>query len=299
MKPLPHAFAVCAALGLCPAAAFASSGNQLPAPTDEQVQHTLQSMSANSTEGHPDLHGQFEGMLRYEKGDYAGAMKYFISGARYADKASQLCIGLLYLNGQGAAKDPATAYAWIALSAERNYPQFVATRNNVWAKLDASQREKATQVLKQLMAEYGDAVAKPRLFAIFQQEKLHMTGSPAGFEGFLATGTLAQFATSMGATGSSVGDPAIPGFGAAGLYATGVLPRCDLDAVEGGVVTCCGDFWGDSRWKSNLYFQSTDRFWKATVNVGPLLSTGHSSVATRGSPPNGSAGQVNNDNATP
>jgi uncharacterized protein len=245
------------ALGLCPCIADALDGNQTAAPSSRQLQQRFEAMSENSSEGHPDLHGQFEGLLRYEKGDYAGAMKYFLSGARYADKVSQLSIGLLYLNGQGIAKDPTTAYAWIALSAERNYPQFVATRNNVWAQLNSQQREKAGGILKQLMAEYGDAVAKPRMIAQLQQAKLHMTGSHTGFEPFLATGTLAQLDR---ASGKELG----PGVDA--------LPRCGLGAVEGGVITGCGDFWASDRWNSSQYFKATDRFWRATVKVGSLQS---------------------------
>jgi uncharacterized protein len=275
MKALRCGFVCCVALGLCPCVTDAFDGNQTPAPSDKQVQRTLESMAENSTEGHPDLHGQFGGLLRYEKGDYAGAMKYFLSGARYADKVSQLCIGLLYLNGQGVAKDPATAYAWIALSAERNYPQFVSTRNSVWAQLNPQQREKAAEILKQLTTEYGDAVAKPRMIAQLQQAKLHMTGSLTGFEGNLSVGTLAQFSNGLGPSGSSLGNSSISGLGAAGLDPGGALPRCDLAPVEGGAITGCGDFWADDRWSSSKYFKSTDRFWKATVKVGPLENVGN------------------------
>jgi uncharacterized protein len=287
MKALRRVFIWCVALALVPSIAFAFDGDETSAPSDQQLQRTLKSMAANSTEGHPDLHGQFGGILRYEKGDYAGAMKYFLLGARYADKVSQLSIGLMYLNGQGVEKDPVTAYAWIALSAERNYPKFVETRDSVWAQLDPQQRDKATQLLTQLMAEYGDAVAKPRMVAQLQQGKLHMTGSPAGVEGTLAQSTFAQFSANL--QGSGVG--------AAGLDAGDPLPDCGLGAVEGGVITGCGDFWAESRWNSNTYFKAQDSFWNGTVNVGPLQNVSKSSMpgassqspAAPGDQPQGSA----------
>lgn len=266
MKALRRALICCVVLALVPCVASAADGDQTSAPSDQQLQHTLKSMSENSTEGHPDLHGQFGGILRYEKGDYAGAMKYFLLGARYADKVSQLSIGLMYLNGQGVSKDPVTAYAWIALSAERNYPKFVDTRNGVWAQLDSEQREKANEVLKQLMTDYGDAVAKPRLIAQFQQAKLHMTGSPAGVEGTLAQSTLAQFSTNL--TGAGVG--------AAGLDPGDPLPDCGLGAVEGGVITGCGDFWADNRWNSSAYFKAADSLWSGMVRVGTLQNVSNS-----------------------
>jgi hypothetical protein len=281
MKALCRAFICSVALGLVPSIASAVDGDQAPAaPTDQQLQHTLKSMSENSTEGHPDLHGQFGGILRYEKGDYAGAMKYFLLGARYADKVSQLSIGLMYLNGQGVPKDPVTAYAWIALSAERNYPKFVDTRDSVWAQLDPEQRDKANEILKQLMAEYGDAVAKPRMVAQLQQGKLHMTGSPAGVDdAVLEQSTLAQFSTQL--TGAAVG--------AAGLDAGDPLPDCGLGAVEGGVITGCGEFWAENRWNSRTYFKAEDSFWSGTVKVGDLQKVHNSptpaALSTSPAPP--------------
>jgi uncharacterized protein len=277
MKALRRALVCCVAFGFVPSVAFAFDGDQATAPSDKQLQQTLKSMSENSTEGHPDLHGQFGGILRYEKGDYAGAMKYFLLGARYADKVSQLSIGLMYLNGQGVAKDPATAYAWIALSAERSYPKFVGTRNSVWAQLDPEQRDKANEILKQLTAEYGDAVAKPRMVAELQQGKLHMTGSPAGVEdSVLVQSTLSQFSTNLNGAG----------VGAGGLDPGDPLPDCGLGAVEGGVVTGCGDFWAENRWNTKAYFKAEDSFWSGTVKVGPLQNVSNS--PTSAAPPNSS-----------
>jgi uncharacterized protein len=261
MKALRAAWLVCAALALAPRVAPAVNGDTTPVPPpDKQTQKVLDAMRDSSTEGHPDLDGQFKGILHYEKGDFTEAMKHFLVGARYADKVSQLSIGLLYLNGQGVAKDPVTACAWIALSAERNYPQFVATRDRVCSSLDAQQHEQANAMLAQLAVVYGDAVAKPRMVAQFQQAKLQMTGSHTGFEGDLVVETLGQFAGNL--TGSS--------WRAAGLDSGEPQPRCGLGAVEGGLITGCGDFWASDRWNAREYFKDTDRLWRGTVKVGPL-----------------------------
>ncbi|WP_147292884.1 tetratricopeptide repeat protein [Dyella psychrodurans] len=279
MNALCRGFVCCIAIGLCPCTVGAFDGNQTHLVTDKQVLHALESMSESSTEGHPDLHGQFGGLIRYEKGDYAGAMKYFLVGARYADKVSQMCIGMMYFYGQGVAKDPATAYAWMALSAERNYPKFVATRDDVWAQINPEQREKANEILKQLTTEYGDAVAKPRMIAQLQQAKLHMTGSLAGFDNNVAAVSLAQFSLNLGVSGSTPRNRDISGIGAAGLDAGDPLPRCDLGTVEGGAITGCGDFWAGNRWNSSKYFKATDSFWNATVTVGPLQNASKSSTS--------------------
>lgn len=270
MKALRDVRLFCAAMALASNVAWAIDGDETPAPPpDRQTQKVLDAMRDSSTEGHPDLDGQFKGILHYEKGDYAGAMKYFLVGARYADKVSQLSIGLLYLNGQGVAKDATTACAWIALSAERNYPQFVATRDRVCTALDAQQRQQASAMLVQLTAVYGDAVAKPRMVAQLQQAKLQMTGSHTGFEANLAVVTLGQFSGNL--TG--------PGFSAAGLDPGDPLPRCGLGTVEGSLITGCGDFWASSRWNAATYFKATDNLWRGTVKVGPLQSVSKDSAS--------------------
>jgi hypothetical protein len=68
----------------------------------------------------------------------------------------------MYLNGQGVEKDLIKAYAWTALSAERHYPDFAATRNQIWRQLDSRQRQQALALEQSLVAQYGDEVAKPR-----------------------------------------------------------------------------------------------------------------------------------------
>ena len=104
-------------------------------------------------------------------------MKYFLIGARYADKLSQLSIGLMYLNGQDVQQDPAQAFAWIAIAAERKYPEFLATRDRVWSQLDAAQREQAKTLVNQLYATCGDTFAKPRMTRAMRWALADATGN--------------------------------------------------------------------------------------------------------------------------
>jgi hypothetical protein len=137
-------------------------------PNSDTVQ-SLNAMDKTYTEGHPDVINEFTGMHRYAAGDYAGAMKSFLVAASYADKPSQLSIGLMYLNGQGVQKDAATAWAWISIATERNYPQFITTRDDLWGQLNSAQRQQAKATERQLYAQYGDPVAQPRMLQALQQ----------------------------------------------------------------------------------------------------------------------------------
>lgn len=234
------------------------------APSDSGVtmqskdsQERLDAMSRTPTWGHPDLYGEFAGMQRYGAGNYKAAMKYFLIGARFADKLSQLSIGLMYLNGEGVQKDPVAAFAWVALAAERKYPKFLDTRDAIWAGLDVAQREQAKAMVERLYPEYGDATAKPRLANRMRWARTQLTGSLLGGQiGPIASVTPAQFFNGSNLPGSSGGAR---------------MPDCGADTMAGLPITGCGVLanvkW---YWNPKSYFEERDAEMTGTVTVGQL-----------------------------
>jgi hypothetical protein len=220
---------------------------------DPAVQKTLRAMNDASTWYHPDLFGEFAGVHRYAHHEFAGAMKYFEIGAYYADKFSQLSIGLMYLNGEGMKKDPLTAYAWLDIAAERDYPDFVATRDRVKASLTQDELQKAQAIRDKLALRYADAAAKPRMEQQLRFGLEQMTGSHLGFnQGVLhdsPKGTLCK-------GGVFIGGMAVPEAGCGGE-----------------------DIYAESRWKPEKYFARRDSQWKATVSVGDIKSDGQAPKA--------------------
>ncbi len=214
---------------------------------DPDVQKVLRAMNDASTWYHPDLFGEFAGMERYAHHNFHGALKYFKIGAYYADKLSQLSIGLMYANGDGVKKDPETAYAWLTVAAERGYPEFVATRDRIKATLTPAQLQEAQKMLADVQAHYGDAVAKPRMAQQLRFGMERMTGSRTGFD-FGVT----QLATNCpGGATVMVGGVATPKAGCAG-----------------------SNIYARERWDPKQYFALRDSQWKATVSVGAINSTG-------------------------
>lgn len=211
---------------------------------DASISRTLTAMNNASTWGHPDLFGEFAGMRLYSEGHYEAAIKYFKYGARYADKLSQLSIGLMYDNGRGVEKDPVKACAWVALAAERKYPSFIATRNRICEALTPAQHDEAVAVLDKLLPEYGDKVAKQRMVHALDMAKMEATGSRLGFD--------------------------------SGITTIGVNPNCGGPTVAAGGINApvagCGsnDFWSPWRWDPDKYFATRDAQWRGTVTVGKL-----------------------------
>lgn len=214
---------------------------------DPGVQKVLRGMASASTWFHPDLFGEFAGMRYYTHHQYRDALKYFEIGAFYADKLSQLSIGLIHMNGEGVKKDPVTAYAWLDLAAERGYPDFVATRDHLKGALTPDQLAQAMELRKTLGERYADAVAKPRLAAQLRQGQMQITGSHTGYDSGVSQ---LNTATSCGPT-VVIGGSEVPqaGCGGASMYAK-------------------------ERWEPDLYFASRDREYKATVTVGAVEEQG-------------------------
>lgn len=115
------------------------------------------------------------------QGRFDDALRQFRLAARYADKYSQHRISLMYWHGVGVERDPALAYAWADLAAERLYPSFVVLREKMWLELDQAQRERALVEGAGLYAQYGDEVAKPRLAEEILRQKTQITGSRLGY----------------------------------------------------------------------------------------------------------------------
>jgi len=134
---------------------------------------------------HPNELWRLYGSDAAARGDWAAAMKHFRTAARYGDKYSQHRISLMYWHGVGVERDPALAYAWADLAAERMYPSFVVLREKMWEQLDQATRDRALREGNGLYDEYGDDVAKPRLVRAMAQGKRQVTGSHLGYVGNL------------------------------------------------------------------------------------------------------------------
>jgi hypothetical protein len=224
-----HAFLTMTVLSGLAGAAHADD-DQL---NDPEVQKTLRAMKDTSTWYHPDLFGEFTGMRYYTHRQFADALKYLEIGAYYADKLSQLSIGLMHLNGEGTPKDPITALAWFDIAAERGYPNFVATRDQLKATLTAEQIAQSAEVRGRLALRYGDTVAKPRMAVQLRQGQMQITGSHTGFN--------------------------------FGISQLNVTPK-SLEMPIGGDT----DMFAKDRWDPDSYFRTRDAEWKATVTVGAV-----------------------------
>lgn len=214
----------------------------LAAPLRAQPAARIDEVLQVHSSKHFDQFFRKRGFESHRAGRHDAAMRYFKMAASYADKTAQLAVATMYLNGEGVAPDPALAYAWADLAAERGYPKFIAERERIWARLGAAEQRRALELGSAIYAEYGDAAAKPRMEFQLGLLKKSMTGSRAGFEGNLR---VSNYAGCRGVTtgGATVGQ---------GCF----VP----------------DYWAPRNWHPEAYWKEQDALWmpRGEVDIGPL-----------------------------
>jgi len=131
-------------------------------------------------DSHPDLRYRKWGVDALHRHEVNDAMDNFRRAARYADKPAQGYLAEMYWHGVEMPSDRALAHAWMVVAAERGYPMFVELRDRFAAGLTEQQLQRSQRIQPELMAEYGDAVAKPRIADVLRRAKMEMTGSRTG-----------------------------------------------------------------------------------------------------------------------
>ena len=136
---------------------------------------------ANYDEHTPGYAPKARALRAYERGDFSRAYSDFKLASAWADKFSQFNVGMLYLNGEGADYDPTRAWAWIELSAERGYPQFVDAADTLWSMLSEWEQQIARDYFEDvLLPKYGDHVAVRKTASKMRHERRMATGSRLG-----------------------------------------------------------------------------------------------------------------------
>jgi TPR repeat protein len=106
-------------------------------------------------DAHPDLHFRHVGMVAYRDGHKREAFDHFLIASRYADKASQAIVALIYWAGGGAPHDRPLAFAWMELAASRGYAELQHQHDLYWAPLNDEEHDQARDLRLALDVGYG------------------------------------------------------------------------------------------------------------------------------------------------
>ncbi len=105
-------------------------------------------------------HANFrDGLLAYEKKDYAKAFSEFESLAKLGHAQSQYMLGALYSRGEGASANLFLAYGWMRLAAEGGHEN----ARRALPGLRAHMAEESVGAAERLLGEYSPAALDKRL----------------------------------------------------------------------------------------------------------------------------------------
>ena len=209
-------------------------------------------LTAGFLAGHPDVRWRREGLHSYSRHEYDIALDQFLRAARYGDKPAQAMLAEMYWKGIGVARDRPRGYAWMDIAAERRFPNFLILRERYWNRLDARERERAIDVGRPLMDEYGDARARLRLAKVMRRNQHVATGSRLGFTGHIENDRPGLFARNKGVA---------PG--------TGPL-------ASAGIHVSAADYYAAENWDVTAYWRRQARAWgvpprHGDVHVGDVV----------------------------
>ena len=228
----------------------------------------LATIAAEYDRFHPDTHYRRLGFKSYSAGNAYEAVTYLTRAARYADKPSQLALALMYWEGDGVDRDRARAYAWADVAAERGYPDFLAVRERYWSEMTPEEQAEARKVGAEVLAEYGDEVAKKRLNGLLRQGLSRKTGSRAGSN----TGTLAAAQVDSSARASMLAAMAGTALMNVDLNANPALVAkrqmklleqilSDIDARPS------PNYYSDANWRPKQYWAYQDALWNEMIGI--------------------------------
>ena len=222
---------------------------------------------------HPDQYYFDKAIEAFDRGRLGDTARVLEQSSRYGDKVAQVALALMARDGVGRAADPAEAYAWLDVAAERGYPMFLAEREALWQKLTPGDQARALELAKALHAEHGDAVAKPRLERLLRQGKAQQTGTRTG-AGSAKTGVATLDSAARAAFLAAFLGKANPG----GTNSSGAAASAAMTAFAGASgaagatgINANGDYYDDAHWEPALYWYMRDApFLQGRVTVRAL-----------------------------
>ena len=224
----------------------------------------LPSQAGSFATYHPDQYYFTRAVDAFERGRLEDTEDFLRKSARYGDKTSQFALALLARDGVGRQADLAEAYAWFDVAGERGYPAFLAEREAIWLRLAEAEQARALGMVAKLHAEYGDAVAKPRLERLLRLGKSRRTGTRTG-AGAVDTGVAQMDAAARAAFMAAFLGKANPGNGPAppGNEAAPAMTAfgAAIGAAASTGIASTGDYYDDANWEPALYWYMRDAPW--------------------------------------
>lgn len=114
------------------------------------------------------------GVKYYESKDFENAYKEFLSAAEQGDNDAQQNIGAMYYRGEFVSKDVVSAYAWMALAAQRKEILDEGVHFKIYKKMNDTEKHLAEEKHQTLLDKFGSGAIEKKLLPLFTGTKLNV-----------------------------------------------------------------------------------------------------------------------------
>lgn len=101
---------------------------------------------------------QLDGAHAYEAGDFDRAFKVLSVGATKGLKDSQYLVALMFMKGEGVAKNMLIGLGWLGVAIESGNEDWINTYNSLYEALNDRQREMVDEQVRRYTEKYGGKV---------------------------------------------------------------------------------------------------------------------------------------------
>lgn len=101
---------------------------------------------------------QLDGMHAYEAGDFDRAFRVLGDGATKGLKDSQYLIAIMFMKGEGVAKNMLVGLGWLGVAIESGNEEWSNTYNSFYDALNERQREMVDEQVRRYKEKYGGKV---------------------------------------------------------------------------------------------------------------------------------------------
>lgn len=127
----------------------------------------------------PGVYYYCVGRRAFARQNYPKARSMYEIASAWGSKQAQFMLGIGYFKGDAGVLNRPLGLAWLALSAERGTPYFVAVLRSAEKHASAQEKASADRLLATMRAKYGDARAAHRAYRRYRAFQNELTSAEA------------------------------------------------------------------------------------------------------------------------
>ncbi len=152
-----------------------------PPAIAQKVENALAGQESTTLEFVPGKYYEQRALEAVKRKDFREALEMYQKAGYWGNKIAQYDAGMLYINGaDGVPVDKVRGIVWLGIADQRHVTYIDQALGDAYIKATPQEREQASMLFKQLIADYGDKVTLDRATTKFNAAYLRIKGQLIG-----------------------------------------------------------------------------------------------------------------------